>query len=143
MNKIALNKKRSSSGFTLVELIIVIIILGIMASVAIPKLVANISKGKAAEAYGILGSFATKAMDCLALKGATDFSNTACDTELEILGYKPASTNGFTYDVSAPGATITYKATNASGANDWIQTVVTASTGGVAITKGSGAYTDL
>ena len=47
--------KRSTKGFTLVELVIVIIVLGILAAVAIPKFLDFTTDAKAAACKGALG----------------------------------------------------------------------------------------
>ncbi|MBN1294385.1 MAG: prepilin-type N-terminal cleavage/methylation domain-containing protein [Candidatus Latescibacteria bacterium] len=47
--------RRNEKGFTLVELMIVVVIIGILASIAIPKFSSLIGKTKASEAKQILG----------------------------------------------------------------------------------------
>lgn len=55
MSGILCNKK----GFTLVELIVVVIIVAILATVAIPMMSGNVDKAKKSEAMAALGSYRT------------------------------------------------------------------------------------
>jgi MSHA pilin protein MshA len=50
------DRRTSSKGFTLVEIILIIVILGVLASVAIPKYVDFRNQSRDAAAKGILGS---------------------------------------------------------------------------------------
>jgi prepilin-type N-terminal cleavage/methylation domain-containing protein len=44
------------SGFTLLELVVVVIIIGILASVAVPQYMVTVERSRLAEGLGILGS---------------------------------------------------------------------------------------
>ena len=54
-----MHKQRNQNGFTLVELMITIVIVGVLASVAIPLYQANVKRAKASEADAALGSVRT------------------------------------------------------------------------------------
>ncbi len=123
--------KRMKRAFTLIELIIVVVIIGILALVAIPRYFANIEKARKAEAYstmrtireGILGYYAANALY------PSGFPITVTiDGDAVMVVAQPIS-NSFTYTYNAstvvnaapgPGActygmNITTGGTNASG----------------------------
>lgn len=54
--------KKNSKGFTLVELLVVIAIIGILAVVAVPSLMKNIDKGKAADIVAECNAIRTAAI---------------------------------------------------------------------------------
>ncbi|HAF00275.1 MAG TPA: pilus assembly protein PilE, partial [Methylophilaceae bacterium] len=57
-------RKINQKGFTLLELMIVVAIVGILASIAIPAYQDYVKKGKAAEAPGALADLRVKMEQC-------------------------------------------------------------------------------
>src|SRR5690554_8157813 len=73
MQKIQMNK--GQQGFTLIELMIVVAIIGILAAVAIPQYQTYIAKSQVSRVMGEVGSLRTAAEMCL-MEGETAAS---CD----------------------------------------------------------------
>jgi type IV pilus assembly protein PilA len=92
---------KRQQGFTLIEIIIVVVILGILAAVALPKITANIDKVRAAEAFSVLGTTKSAFDRCIeeqtgGLRVAVAADITRCDTFAELGVTVPAAGN-FTY----------------------------------------------
>ncbi|MCM8821227.1 MAG: prepilin-type N-terminal cleavage/methylation domain-containing protein [Candidatus Omnitrophica bacterium] len=121
-------KKRKfiEKGFTLVELMVVVIIVGILASVAVPIYRANIKKAMASEGAALLGSVLTAQRIYYAENNT--YTTTKTNLGVDTLGNKyftdytvsSADANGFTATTSGTGAaagvTVTMTYTNAAGA---------------------------
>ena len=137
--------KQSKGGFTLLEIIIVIIIVGVLASLALPRFFATVEFSKSAEALTALGVLRDSVERCYTAAGGTyNPSPTPCGVgsiDVEDPGLSPGAR--FTYAVrgqSATGYVITAARNTVDGGGgttNWI-TVTQTSTG---VTRaGSGAF---
>jgi len=97
-------------GFTLVEVLIVIIIIGILAAIGIPQFAANIEKAKGGEARAGLG-FIQTAEKIYYAENDTYVGGAGFQTSLDL----SLSESYWTFAVSATTGTYTATATRSSG----------------------------
>jgi type IV pilus assembly protein PilA len=117
---------RNAKGFTLIELMVVIVIIGVLAALAIPKFMDASAKAKMSEAPTVLAAYETAQLAYVMETGAGGVVD-------DIVFDKPTHSKWFTYDDDdqagqysayvATGKSITQNFTNADG--DYLRTVVT------------------
>jgi prepilin-type N-terminal cleavage/methylation domain-containing protein len=140
------NYMTNKSGFTLLEILVVIIIVGVLASVAMPSLFRNVERSRAVEAFFSIGVIKRQMDGC-----ATQFNGnyTTCATFNQIGMSDPSNSvnplSHFNYAIAGAGAgaytiTATRVALDNGNSGDTINMILAA---GVITRNGNGAFAGL
>ena len=133
----------NKSGFTLLEIIIVIIIVGVLASLALPRLFDTIEFSRSTEALEYMGHIKRGADRCAMMNGLAVLNFANCAT-VPATGYQANPANShFSYNVTLAGAiyTITAARTAMEGGNIADRIIFTYNTAtGVVAKAGTGAF---
>lgn len=111
--------KRTQKGFTLIELMIVVAIIGILAAIAIPAYNNYTKKARFSEVVASVASIKTAVEQCISDLG----SLSDCDTA--------STSNATTYGITAVSTTNTSKYVNSVVINDGVITATTKEVGGL------------
>ena len=109
--------KKDRGGFTLLELLMVVIIIAILASIALPQYLRTAERARASEALQVLGAIRTSEMRYKAFSPTNVFSDDINELDVDIPGWGIPASNLWTYGtVPAAGATHAEATRNAGGA---------------------------
>jgi len=125
------------SGFTLIEIIVVLIIVGVLASIALPNLFSNVTRSHAGEGIAALGPWKSQIEGCMA--GHTGSENAFC------AGIAQAATKNFGYSFATAlvngtsGGNYVIQASNLTTAANFVTLTKSTANGGF-ICQGAGSY---
>lgn len=94
--------KAMQKGFTLIELMVVVAIIGILASIVIPSYTDYVKRGKAAEAPATLADLKSRMEQCF--QDNKDYTHANCDA----LCVTPAGSKYFAYSCTPASTPTTY-----------------------------------
>ena len=129
-----MNTQQHQSGFTLIELVVVITIIGILAAVALPRYANLQSQARAAKAQAFVGS----------IRAASALAHASCIVDLAgLVTPSTCTTAGGTVSMEGTPVTMVNQYPDATAAGILIAAQINAATDAVTITAGNPILIDI
>jgi prepilin-type N-terminal cleavage/methylation domain-containing protein len=136
-------KRNKKSGFTLLELIIVIIILGVLASLALPRFFSTVEYSKSSEALNIMGSLRQSIERCFLQNNNTYVGCTLASLDMPDPSAAPGSHFGYTLPTLTATNFVIVGTRNAFDGGDGTSTITLTSASGAVTRTGTGVYSGI
>ena len=131
-------KGNNRSGFTLLEVIIVIIIIGVLASLALPRFFSTVEYSRGSEAMQSLATVRQSVERCYLMRSSYASCNSFNTLDVEDPGNTPNS--HFTYGIASGGAAYTITATRGTRDGGTGGTIVLTFNGTTVTRNGTGPF---
>lgn len=97
-----MKKLKNKSGFTLIEIIVVLIIIGILVAIAVPNLFSNVPRANGSAALATVDAYKTEMESCYGQNGNTTGGASPCN--MQGLALTTLLSNGFTLTETGSGS---------------------------------------